>query len=341
MPLASGKTEGHAVSNSSELVIAFLGPSGAGKSTFINALFGGMPRAGVSHGFDSGTTALQHFTFPESELRCLYPNLSKHTLVLLDTPGFQNAYDEDVIMLNQLADWLAASNKEGRTLIGIIYLFPIFPVKMTLHERQNLELLPQLFGGTTLSISRVFPVTSRWDMCTPAIGERREDELCQKFWSSLLPDGASPHRFANNTASARHVVKSIISQYLMAKDPASYSKPLAIQQEQVEGQKRHHFIARLLTRQQRTYEAKRRNLILIMGETGSGKSTFLNDIAGEELAGVNHSLTGTTTIEHYDVLSEDGSSVTTFVDCPGYNHSELSDSQISLLIRDFLAKSPL
>ncbi|KAH6867365.1 hypothetical protein BKA70DRAFT_1133413, partial [Coprinopsis sp. MPI-PUGE-AT-0042] len=193
---------------------------------------------------------------------CIYPNLSKHSLVLLDTPGFQNVYDEDARMLTQLADWLAASDKEGRILIGIIYLFPIFPVKMTLSERQNLELLPQLFGGAALSTSRLFPVTSRWDMCTPAIGERREDELCQKFWNSLLPHGASPHRFANSAASARHIAKSIINQYLISKDSGSYSKPLTIQQEQVDGRTRPHFIARLLTRQRRTHEAKERSLIL-------------------------------------------------------------------------------
>lgn len=75
---------------------------------FINALLGA-PRAGVSHGFDSGTMTLQHYTFPETELRSIHPNLSKHRLILLDTPGFQNAYLDDSRMLIQLSDWLASS----------------------------------------------------------------------------------------------------------------------------------------------------------------------------------------------------------------------------------------
>jgi hypothetical protein len=82
--------------------------------------------------------------------------------------------------------------KDGQILISIVYLFPIFPVKMTLHERQNLELLPQLFRSHSLCNSRISPVTTRWDICSPAVGERREAELCQKFRSFLLPDGIQP-----------------------------------------------------------------------------------------------------------------------------------------------------
>jgi hypothetical protein len=166
----------------------------------------------------------------------------------------------DLLYTMNTQSWVRA--KEGRILIGIVYLFPIFPVKMTLHERQNLDLLPQLFRSHPLCNSRIFPTTTRWDMCSPTVGERREAELCQKFWSFLLPDGIQPHRFSNSKQSAQNIIRSILSQYTMAEDPKSYALPLAIQQEQVDGRTRPHFISRLLTKQRRPLEAQKRSLIL-------------------------------------------------------------------------------
>jgi hypothetical protein len=56
---------------------------------------------------------------------------------------------------------------------------------------------------------------------------------------------------------------------------------------------------------------------------------------------VNERFKGTTGIDYYDILSEDGMSKQTFTDCPGYTHAGLTDEDIGSVMRKFLAKSPL
>ncbi|KDQ53417.1 hypothetical protein JAAARDRAFT_434552 [Jaapia argillacea MUCL 33604] len=80
-------------------------------------------------------------------------------------------------------------------------------------------------------------------------------------------------------------------------------------------------------------------VIAVMGPTGSGKSTFVNHITGEE-AKVGHSFHSCTSeVQIYKLQSPNGTYDLVFVDTPGFDDTQKSDTVILTLISDWLNKT--
>ncbi|KAL4066064.1 P-loop containing nucleoside triphosphate hydrolase protein [Scleroderma yunnanense] len=75
-----------------------------------------------------------------------------------------------------------------------------------------------------------------------------------------------------------------------------------------------------------------------MGLTGTGKSSFVSMITGNQEQGVGHSLTSCTREIKTAKCTIEGSSVV-LLDTPGFNHPEISDLKILQLITSWLNKT--
>ena len=104
-----------------------MGKTGVGKSTvrmfranmfsahvfcrvqFINTLLG-EGRMCVGHSITSCTSTLEHVIIDGIDDTRIWPaQLRGHRVVIVDTPGFDDTYDQDFEILRRIAVWLASS----------------------------------------------------------------------------------------------------------------------------------------------------------------------------------------------------------------------------------------
>lgn len=186
-----------------DVVILVIGPTGAGKSTFIRHALGSLPSYSgpqpmVSDGFESCTKSLAAYIAPLP--REFVTNNAKR-LVIVDTPGFDDTCVSDSEILRRLSVWLASSYDAKMKVGGVLYVFPIYPNRMTRNDKANLRVFHQLCGRDALGTVRM--VTTKWSLCpTLDTGEQRETQLREVFWKEMLEAGSHLSRLNEDQGSA-------------------------------------------------------------------------------------------------------------------------------------------
>ncbi|KAH9949950.1 P-loop containing nucleoside triphosphate hydrolase protein [Amylocystis lapponica] len=198
-------------------VIRVMGPTGSGKTTFINLASGSQLRVGT--GLESSTEEVQ-FSKP-------FP-LDKHTVTLVDTPGFDDTTKSDAEIFKLISDHLASAYKKKRYLSGVIYLHRISDNRMGGTAMRNFRFFRQLCGDEALPNTLI--VTNMWNEIDEDLGAAREEELGTKdiFFKPALDAGSEMRRHTNTTESAHNVLRALID-----KQP----RPLQIQREIVDERK--------------------------------------------------------------------------------------------------------
>ncbi|KZP22936.1 hypothetical protein FIBSPDRAFT_786634, partial [Athelia psychrophila] len=176
-----------------------MGATGSGKSTFINLISGSKLHVGT--GFGSCTSDVEETAPFICEGR---------SVVLLDTPGFDDTTKSDTDILKMIATFLTCTYAQGATLRGVIYMHRIGDVRMGGIAVRNFSMFRKLCGDK--SLKNVAIVTNFWSEVDPAKGAAREAELRSDdmFFKPVLDKQAKLLRHDGTLAGARMIVGEII-----------------------------------------------------------------------------------------------------------------------------------
>ncbi|KAK4107092.1 P-loop containing nucleoside triphosphate hydrolase protein [Canariomyces notabilis] len=184
-----------------KVMIALLGVTGAGKSTFINTATG-QDVVKTSSGSKPCTQDPKAIEF----------RLDDRTVVLIDTPGFDDSKRSDVRILEDIATWMAKGGfLKERMLDGLIFLHPITLARAGGSELNRTKLLEKILGPDVYN--RVLIATTMWDYVASEdlVNERLETRFAPGGVShELKKQGASYVRHENTQKSAHDIIRCII-----------------------------------------------------------------------------------------------------------------------------------
>ncbi|KAG2023957.1 TKL/TKL-ccin protein kinase [Coprinopsis cinerea AmutBmut pab1-1] len=214
-----------------------MGPTGVGKSTFIQRY---TKNQACTIG-NSLVSCTQSVTCYEATVPSEFEDLTKRRLFLVDTPGFDDTYQDDSAILKRVSDWLAKSYKTQMRVTGIVYVNDISQKRMFGSTRTNYNMFKKLCGHK--SFKRLVMATSQWDLVESKSGEKREDEMKKEFWKDVLKEGAVIRRIMYEGEDLKDESKGIIT-YLLDEEQRHdrnrrlKTEALRIQTEVVDLQKR-------------------------------------------------------------------------------------------------------
>ncbi|KAF8232380.1 hypothetical protein L208DRAFT_1397596 [Tricholoma matsutake] len=198
-------------------IIALMGPTGTGKSTFID-IATCQQNKNVGHRLESYTSEVRAVRYPHPTTLIPY--------VLVDTPGFNDTNKTDAEVLTMIADWLKKTYKSNVKIAGIIYLHRISDNRMSGSPLKNLQMFGKLCGDG--AIKKVVLATTMWTKVKRDVGERRENELKEKYWAGMLELGSQMMRFGDSFQAAWKVIDQIVVT------EADKDNPLLLQEELVD-----------------------------------------------------------------------------------------------------------
>ncbi|KAF3921970.1 hypothetical protein ABW20_dc0103622 [Dactylellina cionopaga] len=183
-----------------DLFIAIMGITGSGKSSFISLLSD--EPVEIGHGLKSHTSAI-----------AIYPmNYLGKTVHLIDTPGFDDTYRQDIDILKDIAFWLNASYKENIQLTGVVYLHRITDNRMGGTARKDLNMFKKLCGED--SFQNVVLATTMWENVLPAEGNSREQDLrtSTEFYGTMIQKGSAMFRHTGDRNSAMNIINHLVNK---------------------------------------------------------------------------------------------------------------------------------
>ncbi|KAF8430982.1 hypothetical protein L210DRAFT_625908 [Boletus edulis BED1] len=180
------------------VAIAVIGVTGSGKSTFINVASGS--NFPVRTSFGSGTTELKSSTF----------SLDGQTVVLIDTPGFDDGTLSVLEVLKLISDHFSGLYTQGVKLAGVIYMHCITEDHIRGPSRHNFLTFSKFRGET--SLRDVLVVTNKWPGKQPKDGEGREYTSIYKdaFFGPAMEKGARMLCHDGSQASAHAILRLLL-----------------------------------------------------------------------------------------------------------------------------------
>ncbi|KAJ2936283.1 hypothetical protein H1R20_g811, partial [Candolleomyces eurysporus] len=198
-----------------DIVVPIMGATGAGKSSFINSLLrrlGSTKCVVVGEELVSCTSQLESIIIEGQTNN--WKRIKGHRIVIVDTPGFDDTYVGDFVILQRIAKWLEESYRKK-------------------NARRNLEMFNHLCGDSALD--KVILVTSKWGRAYGRNFAKRQEELEKNHWKTMLAGGARVEQLkaGEEDESAWGVIHSILGMVEKRAIEQSKSEALQIQRELV------------------------------------------------------------------------------------------------------------
>ena len=139
------------------------------------------------------------------------------TLVLVDTPGFDDTNMSDFEILRAIAKWLETAFEEGQLLSGIVYLHRITDTRVAGSARRALHLFQRICGED--NYKNVILATTFWNSIAHCeeIGVDREQQLLSNegFWKCMKEKGAQTTRLTRDYKTILPVLMNIAAKPLV------------------------------------------------------------------------------------------------------------------------------
>ncbi|KAK0516513.1 hypothetical protein JMJ35_001116 [Cladonia borealis] len=200
------------------ILVAVMGVTGSGKTSYVAGLTG---RADIvpSEDLESATASITAYD------ACI----DGINFSIVDTPGFNDTYQNESQILAKLADWLSSTYRDGRRLSGLIYLHSIAKSRMSGTSRLNLSVFQNLCGQH--SYENITLCTTFWGSVDPCVGESRESQLFTRddFWGNMIRKGAKTERI--------HDYSDLVSRRVLLRFADKGEIVLTVQKEMVDDKK--------------------------------------------------------------------------------------------------------
>lgn len=138
--------------------------------------------------------------------------LDGRSIVLIDTPGFDDDQRSDVMILEDIAKWMALRGYvKDHLLDGLIFLHPVLFNRVGGSERNRTRLLQAILGKD--AYSRVIIATTFWESI------KNEEEINKWLdgrmnvggvWHQMIEHGAQMIRHNKSKESADNIIREII-----------------------------------------------------------------------------------------------------------------------------------
>ncbi|TFK20424.1 hypothetical protein FA15DRAFT_759360 [Coprinopsis marcescibilis] len=263
-----------------------------------------------------------------------YENVFKKSggrIFLIDTPGFD--FGDFGQRLQEIMLLLKSATSKGVNIVGVAYIVSTHANQMGRRNRLHFEVFSSVCGEEFLR-KVVLCITSGDSSNRSNATELR----IQDFNSTIRKE-----RLTNHPECANRVLQYVAETAALDSGAPKWLGDGAKTTTQT-------LISKVMSSEYgvpalgRLFGAPRQvddcTLVILLGQTGVGKSSFINDLLVDSRAIVNHAIMPTRpSVDHFKVPTADRNSVLTFVECPGFNREDIPDSKISDLICDFFDTS--
>lgn len=148
-----------------------------------------------------------HLTPYTNEVKATRCTFEESSVVLVDTPGFDDTKSSDLGVLTMVSHWLNEEYHKGATLSAILWFHRITDNRMVWLPLKNLRIFEKLCGKVALP--KVVLVTTMWDEVDDA-GEERLRELKDSYWQTMMSKGSKTFEYKDTQESATQLIRSVV-----------------------------------------------------------------------------------------------------------------------------------